>query len=304
MKMAKRRGKKSKKRKEQRQRREQGKRQRQRQKKKALQATNKEVSESLLTKVPEKRDIPVDDFLASYNFDIEWSLGECLDHLISSIKRKYFHRWEAVVRQEQGLPLTEDQQDLLDELITFYDEDDYEDEDEEKEAEPILYIDEMPRPSEPWYETLNKVLPRLVLTPFKTYETHYEIYHDGWIEIVECLEEHAQGLSLPEGITTPIDAISPNIRHRLWLQHAVNSLSGLGQEEDVTLANEEEESWRMEELIEALKECKESIEYFDLTLEGLFKFVELPPQDEKILVGYMRQELGLQSVEEKLSSVL
>ena len=290
--MAKRRGKKSKRKRKQRQR------------QKAFQPTKKEASEPPLPKVPEKRDIPVDDFLASYNLDAEWGLGECLDHLMSSIKRKYFHRWEAVVLQEQGLPLTEDQQDLLDELITFYDEDDYEDEDEEKEAEPILYIDEMPRPSEPWYETLNKVLPRLVLTPFKTYESHYEIYHDGWIEIVECLEEHAQGLSLPEGITTPVDAISPNIRHRLWLQHAVNSLSGLGQKEDMTLANEEEESWRIEELIETLKECKKSIEYFDLTLEGLFDFVELLPQDEKILVEYMRQELGLKSVKEKLNSVL
>ena len=290
--MAKRRGKKSKRKRKQRQR------------QKAFQPTKKEASEPPLPKVPEKRDIPVDDFLASYNLDTEWSLGECLDHLISSIKRKYFHRWEAVVRQEQGLPLTEDQQDLLDELITFYDEDDYEDEDEEKEDEPILYIDGMPRPSEPWYETLNKVLPRLALTPFKTYESHYEIYHDGWIEIVECLEEHAQGLSLPEGITTPVDAISPNIRHRLWLQHAVNSLSGLGQKEDMTLANEEEESWRIEELIETLKECKKSIEYFDLTLEGLFEFVELPPRDEKILVEYLRQELGLKSVKEKLNSVL
>ena len=298
--MAKRRGKKSKNKRKQRQ------RQKQKQKQKDFQPTNKEVSEPPLPKVPEKRDIPVYDFLEDHNMNTGWGLGECLSNFIYYMKRKNFHRWEAVIRQEQGLPLTEDQQDLLDELITFYDEDDYdyEDEDEEKEAEPILYIDDMPRPSESWYETLNKALPRLVLTPFKTYEIHDEVYHDGWIEIVECLEEYAQGLSLPEGITTPVDAISPTIRHRLWLQYAVNSLSGLGQEEDVTLAHEEEEGWRIEELIEALKECKESIEYFDLTLEGLFEFVELPPQNEKILVEYMRQELGLIFVKEKLNSVL
>ena len=32
----------------------------------------------------------------------------------------------------------------------------------------ILYIDEIPRPSEPWYVILNKIVPHLLIEPFQT----------------------------------------------------------------------------------------------------------------------------------------
>ncbi len=40
-----------------------------------------------------------------------------------SIKEGYFLRWEAVVRDEQGLPLSEKQQEALDGLLDFGDDD-------------------------------------------------------------------------------------------------------------------------------------------------------------------------------------
>ena len=61
-----------------------------------------------------------------------------------------------------------------------------------------------------------------------------------------------------------------------------DELSGLGQEEELTLANEDQKSWRIETFIDALKNCKESVEYFDLNLEKLFELVKLLPVDEKI----------------------
>jgi len=247
-----------------------------------------------LPKISYNRDIPVCDFLEDYDLEKNWELGECLDNFISRIKRGYFLRWEAVVRDEQGFPLTEKQEESLDELISF----------SEDEDEPILYINGIARPIEPWYETINKVVPKLILDPFKTYEIYDEIYHEGWSMLVESLREYAKDLSLPEGITSPLEVITPDIRHRLWLQNCFDELSGLGQEEKLTLANEDQKPWRIKGFIDALKECKESVEYFDLTLEKLFELVKLLPEDEKILAESMMKELGMKSTSEKLYEVL
>jgi len=92
------------------------------------------------------REIPVYNFLEDHDLDTDWGLGECLENLIFNIKEGKYFLWEAIVRDEQGLPLTKNQQEALDELIYFSDEEDG----------LILYIDGIPRPSEPWYETVNK----------------------------------------------------------------------------------------------------------------------------------------------------
>jgi len=252
------------------------------------------MKESSHHKTAYRRHVPVYDFLEDHDLDTEWGLGECLDNLMFSIEEGYFLRWEAVVREEQGLPLTKKQQESLDDLESFSDDED----------ESIHYIGDSPRPSEPWYETVKRVVPKLVLNPFKTYEIYNEIYHEEWPRIAECLQEHAQDLSLPEGITSPIDVIPPEIRHRLWLQYCFDVLSGLGQEEELTLADEDQKSWRIEAFVNALKECKDSVQYFDLDLEKLFKLMRLPPKDEGILSESMLLELGMESPSEKLHNVL
>ncbi len=254
----------------------------------------KDITEAPLPKILHNQDIPVYDFLKDHDLNTEWGIGECLNNLIYSIERGYFLRWEAVVRNEQGLPLTKKQEEALDELISFSDDED----------ELILYIDGLERPSEPWYETIKKVVPKLILDPFTTYEIYDEIYHEDWSRLVECLEEHAQDLSLPKGIISPVEVIPAEIRHRLWLQYCFDVLSGLGQEEELTLENEDQKSWRIEHFIDALKECKESVKYYDLTIEKLFELVKLPPKDEKILVESMLEKLGMESVSEKLHDVL
>ena len=71
--------------------------------------------------------------------------------------------------------------------------------DDDDDDTPILYIDEMPRPSEPWYESVRKLAPKLILEPFKTFEIYDETYHEGWSDLADCLQEYADDLSLPEG---------------------------------------------------------------------------------------------------------
>ena len=245
------------------------------------------------------RDIPVYDFFKDHRAGTSnWDIGMFIDSLINSIEDGYFLTWEAVIREEQGLPLSKKQQAMLDSLLSFSDGDDDDD------VEPILYIDGIARPSEPWYEMLGKVVPELILDPFETYKIHDQIYHEEWPRIVECLEEYARDLSLPEGVNDPLDVISPEIRHRLWLQYCFDELSGLGQEEEITLASKEQKPWRIKGFIVRLRECQDSVEYLELTLEGLFKLVKLPKRDEEILIDCLKEELNIKSESQKLHEVL
>ena len=253
---------------------------------------------SLLAPAPSPmRDIPEYDFFKDHRAGTSnWDIGMFIDSLIISIEDGYFLTWEAVIREEQGLTLSKKQQEMLDSLLSFSDGDD--------DVEPILYIDGIARPSEPWYEMLGKVVPELILDPFETYKIHDQIYHEEWPRIVGCLEEHAQDLSLPEGVNDPLDVISPEIRHRLWLQYCFDELSGLGQEEELTLANKEQKPWRIKGFIVRLRECQDSVEYLDLTLEELFRLVKLPQRDEEILIECLKEELNIKSESQKLHEVL
>ena len=117
-------------------------------KRKPRKTVKQDIRRSSSLKIPYDQDIPVLDFLKDYNIDTGGGLSECLNDLIYRIESGYFFLWEAIIRDEQGLPLTEKQQEALDEIISFSEDEDY----------PILYVDELPRPSEPWYEILSASL--------------------------------------------------------------------------------------------------------------------------------------------------
>ncbi len=68
------------------------------------------------------------------------------------------------------------------------------------------------------------------------------------------LELDTRYLPLPEGVETPVDVVPENIYHRLWLQNSFNMLSGIGQEEELTLENEDQKPWRIEGFIDDLKD--------------------------------------------------
>jgi hypothetical protein len=92
-------------------------------------------------------DIPTNDFFDGLQVDDPWGLQEAVENFIYRLEEGRFLTWEAVVCQEQGLPLTARQEEALDGLLSFNDEDD----------DQILYSNEIPRPSEPWYAILNQL---------------------------------------------------------------------------------------------------------------------------------------------------
>lgn len=238
--------------------------------------------------------IPTYDFCEAGSLDDVWNLQEAVDSFVQWMEEDLFLTWEAVASQEQGLPLTPWQKQALAGLLNFGDV---------EEDQPILYIDEIPRPSKPWHVILNQLVSYLLIEPFQTFDCHDEVKLDGWNLIVAALREHGQGLSLPPGVASVEEAVPAELRHKLWLQFCFNDLSGLGQERELTLADPEEH-YRVERFIEHLQECKDSVTYFALTLDSLLTRVVLPDNDQPIFIQLMQEKLGLGSAQEQIADRL
>jgi hypothetical protein len=238
-------------------------------------------------------DIPTHDFLEEGPLDDLWNLQEVVENFISWVEDGQFLTWEAIVCEEQGLPLTAEQKKVLSGLFTFNDE----------EGDGILYIDEIPRPSEPWYVILNKIVPYLLIEPFRTFDVQEEVKSDGWSRIMTALEKQGQGLSLPPDVASYKEVVPADLRHKLWMQYCFNDLAGLGQDADMTL-EDPEELYRIDWFIDHLRECKESVAHFGLTLESLLTTVILPERDQSIFIKMMQDKLRLNSNQERIANHL
>jgi hypothetical protein len=239
-------------------------------------------------------DVPTYDFFEHRSLDDPADREEIIENVIESLERGEFLVWEAVVCDELGLPLTQKQAKALSGLLDFGDD---------PGEDRILYIDEIPRPSQLWYEIVREIARHLLVDQFKTHEIHYEGVLEDWNNLVAALEGHGEGLSLPKGAERPVEVVPAELRHRLWLQTCFDQLSGLGQEDELTLKNEEQQD-RIQWFVRDLREHKESVEFLDLTLEKLLKVLILPPQDEPILIEMMQKELGLNSMQDKIAERL
>jgi hypothetical protein len=83
---------------------------------------------------------------------------EAVEDFIHKMEKDDFLAWEAVMAEEQGLPLTKKQEAALGELMDFSDGED----------NRVLYIDDIPRPNEPWHVILNKIVPHTGASPTPT----------------------------------------------------------------------------------------------------------------------------------------
>ena len=95
-----------------------------------------------------EQDVPVESYFAHRDLNHPDDIEELTENLIYDLESGYFLMWEAVVRQEQGMSLTEDQEEVLSGLMSFGDED---------EDDRILYIDERTRPDVLWYQVVRRI---------------------------------------------------------------------------------------------------------------------------------------------------
>src|SRR4051812_15927402 len=156
-----------------------------------------------------------------------------------------------------------------------------------------------PGPANPGTSSSTRSPPHLLTEPFITADVQEEVKSDGWGRIMSALQEHGGGLSLPVGTNSATEVVPADLRHKLWLQYCFNDLAGLGQDEDMTL-EDAEEHYRMEDFIDHLRGCKESVAHFGLTLDSLLTRVMLPERDRPIFVKMMQEKLGLRTSQEQI----
>lgn len=238
-------------------------------------------------------EIPTSDFFEVGSLDDAWHLQESVSNFVFKLEQGDFLTWEAVVCEEQGLPLTLAQRQALDGLLNFGDPNDVQ----------VLYLDGLARPSEPWHVILNKIVPHLLIEPYRTFDVQQEVKCDGWDEIMTALDEQGKDLSLPPGITSYREVVPPELRHTLWLQSCFDAVSGLGQDDELTL-QDPEQHFRIEEFVGNLRNHRDSVSYFGLTLESLLTRVILPERDKPIFMKMMQDNLGLKSTQEPLAEHL
>lgn len=224
----------------------------------------------------------------------DYYLEEILNNFVFYLETGYFSMWESVVAAEENKKLTKDQEGQLNQLINFG----------EEEMEEILYIDESPRPSKPWYETAREIAKRLFQGQIKTYEVNSTLAYEGWDKLKEAIIKYGENLSQPKGIENPIEIIPEELRHKLEIQTAIDWLVGLGQEEELTLADPAQH-FRIKELVEELKKKISSVRYLKLSIEKIAKeFVELSATEKIKFEEAMIKKIGLANVKEEMTEKL
>ncbi|BBO86120.1 hypothetical protein DSCO28_66860 [Desulfosarcina ovata subsp. sediminis] len=244
------------------------------------------------------QNVPTYDFVGAHGSINDYGdVDRLIEDFINSIEDGYFLQWEAVERTEHGLPLTPLQQKTMDDLVSFC----------EDPNQPILYIDEIARPMEPWYVIIQRIAEWLLLDQLRTSDVHFACATEGWPNLYECVEAPENKLIPPEGIASPINVVPIELQHRLWLQSCFDPLLGIGQptyEKDPEVIRLKDQTFRVDEFIEELREHRDTVEYLNLTLENMLKILVMPKNDEKLFVMLMSENLGLESRQTLLSGFL
>jgi len=228
-------------------------------------------------------EIPRKDFYEYLDLTQDNDLDEALERLIIGIETHYFMAWALVERHEAGQALSVTEQELLHEWQQEH----------AVRDDRILYINGQARPSLPWHEIAQNLAPRLLLEPFRTAASpECWAVHEGWQTLLEVLQQYQDELPLPLGVDEPLEIFSEDLRHRLNLQACFSELGGLGFEDNPGLDDESEQE-RIDWFIRLLRNHRDTVRYFDLTLNTLLTRLVLPAQDQALFIQLFSAALAL-----------
>jgi len=103
------------------------------------------------------------------------------------------------------------------------------------------------------------------------------------------------------GAAEPLDAVPPELRHKLALRSCFTELEGFGQSGVGTL---EEEGECLDAFIDRMRSCKETVAYLELTLDSLLQRLVLPDRDADFLVKTVEKVLGIRSTQDRIADHL
>jgi len=220
------------------------------------------------------------DVIGEFDLDTDEGLANAVDVLVDLLSKGEYLAWEAVARETQGLELTTAQAAALRNLF------------DPDSDDSLEYIEYAPPPHEPWYETVRRVAPRLVVDRFETWRSdsiNGDLARRG-IELLDAVERFGRDLSLPDGCTTVRDLLPAKLWHRLRVQNAFDVLSGIGRLEAgkrVTL-EDPAHSHLIGLFVEVLGEHAEDLAALEWTIDDVLGVVILPARDRALLLNELR----------------
>jgi len=225
--------------------------------------------------------VPTEDRLAGLDLQVPEDLADSVEDFVWDLETGYYLRWEGEVRVENGLPLTEAHQDVLDTFITF---------DEKDDQGRTITVNDRARPSRPWYDVLRRIVEHLLLDSFDTATAYDPVYLKGWTHLCESLEAYGGGLSTPPGKKAHSEAVPLEIQHCLRLQQAFAPLVGLD-----LLVSEKKIRERVEKFVTELQEAGDTARFLGLTRDRLLTILVMPSKVREIFVEVVSEKLGVTS---------
>ena len=159
------------------------------------------------------RGVPTFDVLEPLDEDP----AQALEDFVWMLQDGTYALWDAVLRDEQGLPLSAAQARLADSLLAFGDAD---------PDERILTINGLERPHQPWHATLRCLAEALLARP-PGVASDFDL--DGWETLVAAVQADAEPLERPAHAATPLDVLPLRLRDRLALRQVLVDLAAWGQ---------------------------------------------------------------------------
>jgi len=236
-------------------------------------------------------DVPVYEFFADHDLTQSDGLAEAVAQFRDWLEHDDFVTWEAVVCQEQRLPLTRLQQELLEELDCYGEPD-----------TPLLFINDFPRPSQPWDVLLHELAQRLCLpVPFDPGHPHEDLMFFAWAELEDALAECGEDLSLPPGAQSVVDVVPVALRQQLRLQRCFEDLPIPAE---LNRNHVGPPAFWIDEFLDDLRDEAAAVAYFNLSLDTLLARIVLSDADRKRLIDRAQKVLRLASPQDPLAEKL
>lgn len=202
----------------------------------------------------------------------QWWLHDVAEQFAAELESGRCEVWEALLRQEQGLPLTEQQRLCLGEMLGS--------------AERIPLLDDRPRPCEPWYQALQYLLARLCERP-EGDENQMIWVHYVAVRVLDAVAEHATRLSLPPGVDSLAELLAGERVSLVRARAIVDPLLGIGQAGDdgqpMSLADPKQR-YRIEWIAKAMRAEAAHLERLGWGIEELLEHVSLAPEERRMLL--------------------
>ena len=245
-----------------------------------------------------------DNFLDEQPMDYLFAPGERdkadIDHLldlfINNLVNGHFLLWEAELCRRQNLPMTTIQRERLKKTLYRLNKDEaYFETDEYKQ----------PCPQKPWYQYAQRLLEELLVEKLHIDSPPFCYQKGGFL--LNTIKYSAFGLSLPEGVTHPMDIAHEDKWSQLELQESLSPLLNavvIFKLDGITSDSSDRMKKFIEIAFEMLRNAPEIQDKEWITVNKIIDMVEMPKHIEEMLIEVAKEKYNMQTGDETIGQLI